>query len=123
MGKFILTNKVDSISKLLLLSEEQGFRLNRSIDNNKVYSLWYHKKKVKIDNTFVCGEDYCCCSGGLIYNGKTGRDALENIYKDFSGDIAAIRCKIVGNYCITVKKSNKIYVFVDKYHIYQVYFL
>lgn len=122
MGRFVLSNNVAGIEKYKDSIGAQGYKLNRDILDKKIESLWFFKKKVTVDNTYVNGSDYCCCVGGLIYNEKTGSDALKDIYETFNGDIDALRKQILGNYCVAIKKGDKIILFVDKYHVYQVYY-
>lgn len=122
MGRFVLSNKGAEVEKYKESIKAQGYKLNKDIQDKKIGSLWFFKKKVELDNTYVNGDDYCCCVGGVIYNKKTGTEALKDIYDFFDGNIDVLRKQVLGNYCIAIKKNGKIIIFVDKYHVYQVYY-
>lgn len=122
MGRFVLSNKGAEVEKYKESIKAQGYKLNKDIRDKGIESLWFFKKKVELDNTYVNGDDYCCCVGGVIFNKKTGSEALKDIYDSFNGNIDALRKQVLGNYCIALKKNGKIIIFVDKYHVYQVYY-
>lgn len=122
MGRLFVTNELISTSKFINKAEKQGFTLNRSIIENNTTVVTFFKKKIRVDNVFKTEKGFCVCSGSLIYKDSCGSVALESIYNDFEGDVASIRTKILGNYCIGIKKGDKFIVFVDKYHTYSLYY-
>lgn len=122
MGRFIFYNGISPFGNYKSTIESQGYKLNKEIICNNVKGLWFFKKRVAVENAYVNGNDFCCCVGGLIFNRKTGLGALKDIYDSFNGDVGGLRKQILGNYCIVIKKGDKAVVFVDKYHVYQVYY-
>jgi len=49
-------------------------------------------------------------------------EALDKIYNDYIGSVDDLRINALGNYLVTIKKNNKIVVFVDKYQVLKTYY-
>jgi hypothetical protein len=122
MGRIIVTTDNDSLVRIKKKNNIQGFEQNREINFDNFCCLTYFKKIKKIENAFVDGKDWCCSSGSLMYKGRIGIEALKTILNDFKGNVDDIRKIIIGNYFLAIKKENKIYLFVDKYNIYKVFY-
>lgn len=60
--------------------------------------------------------------GTFIYNGKIDDKALRDIYMKFNGNVGEIQKSVIGSYCLAIKKYNKVYIFVDLNHTYDMYY-
>ena len=122
MGRIYASNIFGTLTKIKEKEEKQGFSLNQQISINGFSFLTYFKKKVHFQNSYVEKNNFCLSAGTLIYKGKKEIEALKDILIDFDGDIDKIRKKILGNYVVMLKQRSKVYVFVDKYNIYNVFY-
>ena len=121
MGKILFsTCKIDDF--FISRTQEQGFNLNKKIGGTEFNVINFYKKIRKIENAFLCGDDFCFSSGTLVYKDKIGEEALSDIFYDFDNDVEKIRKEILGNYCLIICKNNKINIFVDKYDVYKIFY-
>jgi len=87
------------------------------------FSVWY-KKNGSEQNSILPDEDVAFYVGTLEYNGKVGTAALYDIYNDFSKDnFPEILKKSSGCFSVVLKKSDRVYVFVDPSATFKVYYL
>ncbi len=127
MGAFVLIRgKQDANTGSLLDRVEdqfhrQGFN-EPKIFHTAAYQLRLYNKLIAPSENHVDlpNGDFCACTGTLIYNGVTGKAALENLYRYFDPlniDIS----NLYGAFCLIVRKNGRTFIFIDRLGIYKVY--
>lgn len=123
MGKFFISNSKESDEIALNAFDRCGFRKKEKINTTKYFFTCYKKKKINHENLFIFdNNDFVAVNGTCIYKGEIGKSSLLNIYQDFNGDISSIRANAIGHYVILIKKGDYVYIFVDKYNLYNVFY-
>jgi len=130
MGGFLyLTKKQDettqSVAKRHQASmgvfEHKGLRLKDTIDGGSYVLYVYDKLMAASDNVFRGGNgDLAVSSGTLIYDGRMGAEALKRLHDGFSPG-ADFLAPALGQFCVFIAKSGRLYVFNDHSGIYHVY--
>jgi hypothetical protein len=130
MGAFILIKKsngvgIEEIEKQyhdsLDVFNKMGLRLNQKIVNDELVIYVFHKYNFTVDN-FVRFDNsqFIISTGTLIYNRKIARDALEELFHDFSED-GKFLANTLGHYCLIIFKKGKLYLFNDYPGLYHVF--
>lgn len=122
MGRIVISNQIESLAKIEKKNEMQGFVVNKQTKSGSLSIVSYHKRLRRIENAYVNGNDYCFSAGTLTYNKAVGAEALKGIFEAFDGDVDKLRKQILGNYCLCICKNGVISIFVDKYHVYKVFY-
>ena len=130
MGGFILAKRdngltmdetEESLGNLLDIFNKKNLPLNRKVVTGDYVIYVYHKYKYPVENVLTFDDDrFIIATGSLIYDGKTGCDALISLYDDFSEDCSFLS-KTLGQYCLIVSKNGKLYLLNDSAGIYPVY--
>ncbi|SFV02743.1 hypothetical protein [Butyrivibrio sp. INlla21] len=118
MGRIIVSNNEkwrESLKALFSKTE-----LDISYEND--VAVCYKKLCVDNENYVSYGDNWIISNGTLIYSGSIGKEALSKLYDEFDGDINKCRSKCLGSYFICIKKNNKIFLFVDPYATYSIYY-
>jgi hypothetical protein len=108
----------------------QGFAVPRKLEAGRSVLFVYPKQVVATDN--VCtfpGNDFVAVCGTFFYRGRTGREGLGQIYRDFvppAPEAEVLRSEplpepIHGTYACVVFKAGQLYVFTDRIGFYKVY--
>ena len=121
MAKFILCSNKDQYNELKT-NIEFNFKKSAEKNGDFGYLSIYRKLRVKTNNFVSIGDDFAGGVGTFFYNNKKDIEALNDILLDFDGNINSLRNKIVGSYCIIIKKNNIVFVFVDPASSYNVYY-
>lgn len=122
MSKLLLTNNSSWSSLLRDSFKKAGFKEFSSVGNKEYFTV-YKKLKVKSYNCYFDGDDYAACTGTFIYKKAIGKQALKLLLNDADNfDLNEIRKNSVGSYAVVIKKSSKIYVFVDEFHTYSLFY-
>jgi hypothetical protein len=108
----------------------QGFATPRKLEAGQSVLFVYPKQVVATDNvrTFA-GNDFVAVCGTFFYRGRTGREGLGLIYRDFvspSPESEApasepLPAPMHGTYACVVFKAGRLYVFTDRIGLYKVY--
>lgn len=124
MGRLILTNNQQNHKLMVKKFLEGGIKKNMhfSAGNFEVTSFrkitdLENKNSVRYSNG-----DFICICGTFIYNCKTGKDAIKEVYSSFSGDVTKLQNEILGNYSCVLKKDENIYIFTDRASIHKLYY-
>jgi len=130
MGGFLLIHKSESSDikaieqqyrRSLDVFVKKGLSLNQRIITKDCVIYVFHKYQFKVDNLVIFNEDeFIISTGCCIYNRKIGRNALIELYKDFS-EGGQFYSNISGNYCIIISKNDKLYLFNDHTGMYHIY--
>ena len=121
MAKFVLCSSRDCYEKLSK-NIEFNFQKSAEINSDFGYLSIYRKLRIKTNNFISLGDDFAGGVGTFFYNNKRDVEALHDILLDFDGNINCLRDKIIGSYCIIIKKNNIVFVFVDPASTYNVYY-
>jgi len=123
MARLTITNNKEKFHQDIELNKKAGLEDYQIIRNNGIYLVVYKKRIIKTDNLikFENG-DFVSAVGTIIYKEHFAAKALEHLYWDFDENIKKIREYSIGNYCICIKKSERIYCFTDKYNVINVYY-
>jgi hypothetical protein len=130
MGAFLLAKKpagieADGLGKLISSSlqvfDKKGMSLNKRVVVKDYVLYTFHKSKLKVDNTAVFDDgQFIAATGTLIYKRKTGREALVNLFHDFSPKQDYL-ADTLGQYGLVVFKNGELYIsndYTGYYHIY-----
>jgi len=124
LGRLILTNNQQNHQLIVKKFLEGGIKKNMhfSAGNFEVTSFrkitdLENKNSVKYSNG-----DFICICGTFIYKYKTGKDAINEVYSAFSGDVTKLQNDILGNYSCVLKKDEIIYIFTDREGIQKLYY-
>lgn len=121
MAKFILCSKKREYTELKKCMEI-NFQESAKCCGDFGYLSAYKKLRIETQNCFLIGEEFAVGVGTFFYNNKKDKEALQDIWSNFNGDIASLRKTITGSYCLIIKKFHKVYVFVDAASTYNVYY-
>ena len=100
---------------------KKGLSLNQKIVTDAFIVYVFHKYNFEVDNAIRFDNDqFIISTGTLIYNKKIGRDALEELYDDFSED-SKFLANILGQYCLIISKKGRLYILNDYTGLYYVY--
>ncbi len=123
MARLSLTS--DHAMHLLVLETERtaGYEACDEVSKDSLWLAVHRKRRFPVQNykSFPNG-DFVACAGTLIYKGRIGENALEQLYDDFSGDVEGVRQNALGNYMIAIKQGSTVFVFVDKYEVLKAYY-
>lgn len=130
MGAFLLIKKpagirADEVEKLyaqsLQVFKKKEMPLNRRVEAGDYVLFTYHKSKLKTENVLVFdGDQFIAATGTLIYKRKTGREALLELFRDYSPKQGFLS-DILGQYGLIVFKNGELFIHNDYtgyYHIY-----
>ncbi len=130
MGAFLWIRKpanmeVDQIetsyNASLGIFAKKGMELNKRIVAKDFILYTYHKSKMKTDNTEVFDDgQFIAATGTPIYNHKMGREALTELFQDFSPEQNFL-ANILGQYGLIVFKKGELFIcndYTGYYHIY-----
>ncbi len=130
MGAFIFIKKprdtgIEEIEKKyhdsLNVFNKMGLRLNRKIVSDEFVIHVFHKYNFDADNILQLGNNqFIIATGTLIYKRKTGREALQDLFADFSED-GKFLADILGQFCLIVAKDGKLYLLNDYTGLYHVH--
>jgi asparagine synthase (glutamine-hydrolysing) len=130
MGAFLLVRKSrdsgieETESKYrdsLNVFQKMGLRLNGNVSGGDFTIFVFHKYNFDVDNLVQFNDgQFAIATGTLIYNRKTGRRALEELFHDFSENGKCL-ANTLGQYCAIVFKNGKLYLFNDYTGLYHVY--
>ena len=130
MGAFLLIKKpegvdVEGVERLYKDSigvfEKKGLSLNKKLVTDEFVIYVFHKRQFKVDNVVVFDDDqFIISTGTLMYNGKMGHDALEEIYNDFSED-GKFLSDAIGEYCLIISRKGKMYLLNDYVGLSRIY--
>lgn len=123
MARVIITNNKIKGLAISKRYSEAGFASFAEKFYENIYLSVHQKRIKKVTNVlFFKDNDYCSIIGTCVYNNKFNEEALNNLYKDFSGDIHLTREKCIGNFVVILKKNNHVYIFTDKYNIMDLFY-
>lgn len=125
MGKFYLTNNPLWADKISSILSNVGFKLSGSDFEDGTFLSVYKKLSLDNYNLYKKNNNYVATTGTLIYKGKIGKDALEDIlndYIEFEHDINRVRFNCMGSFCLLIKVGKKIDVCVDELQSYYVHY-
>jgi asparagine synthase (glutamine-hydrolysing) len=130
MGGFLLIKKPEAItaeeteklySDSINVFERKGLRLNKRIVIKEFVVYVFHKNKFQVDNAIVFDHDqFVISTGTCLYDGKTGYDALKQLYNDFS-EKGEFLYNLCGHYCLIISKAGKLYLLNDYTGLYHVF--
>lgn len=121
MGKFLLcsnTNQFENLKQKLGSFFVESSSLKEKFGNLCVYN----KLRVNSKNVYECNLGFVAGTGTYIYKCKKDKEALEEVWKDFDGNINLIRNNMIGSYCIIIYKNEQLFLFVDGANTYNVYY-
>lgn len=117
MGVFIYTNKLIDRLKIYKVLHSRGHKEISEFKGDD-YSLIYSEKILTPNQNFLSGKelggdvgDFIIGVGVFFYEGKTGPDALREIYSDL--DVVLKNNPIYGHYAFCIHKNGATYVFND----------
>ena len=128
MGAFFLVRRSGSdappaeISGLLAQHmTRQGFTDPRTLGGPHFELVVYPKQNHCADNVVEFDNgDFCASVGTLLYRERSGAEALQHYYSDFSpGSPPADN--LYGAFCIIIKKNGKLFLLLDRLGIYKAY--
>lgn len=124
MARILLTNNAKWANDLRTWFARVGFKEFARTDVCDMFLSVYRKLNLNTYNLYSDGSDCVACAGTFIYNGKIGRPALADLLQDTAHgfDLRAIRAKALGCYVVAIKKQDQVYIFVDEYHTYSIYY-
>src|SRR5258708_30701894 len=131
MGGFFLINKAAAIRSVeqfekrhrtaLDVFEKKGLRLADQITCDSfilnVYQKMFQDQKAVV--RFQNG-DFVASVGACIYEGKTGPEALENLFGDFVAQ-KQITKGLCGNFCVLIYHCERLHILTDYCGYYRVY--
>jgi asparagine synthase (glutamine-hydrolysing) len=130
MGAFLLIKKsngvdVEEIEKRyhgsLDVFNKMGLHLNQKIVRDELVIYVFHKYNFAVENFIQFDNNqFIISTGTLIYNRKIGRDALKELFDDFSED-GGFLSNALGHYCSIISKKGKVYIFNDYTGLYHVF--
>lgn len=123
MGKFLLTNKKNWSDELRRCFIRSGFKEFSNISEKEYFTV-YKKLKVNTYNFYQKDDNYVGCAGTFVYKEEIGEKALKFLFEDIKDgfNLNKIRENAFGSYVVVIKQDSKIFVFVDEYHTYAVYY-
>lgn len=120
MCRFAITTDNNSFKKVVSHFEKQSLNEAVKIQDNISFFLGlinaskkFFFKKYKNDWLFI---------GGTYLVNSNIINVEDYIYSNFNEDLSVIREKIVGNYCVIIRKKSSLYIFVDNYGMYPIYY-
>lgn len=124
MGRILLTNNANWSNTLCSWFSNVGFNEFGHIEVSGLFLSVYEKLNIKTYNLYCSGNNCVGCAGTFIYNGKLGKDALMELLEEAKNgfDLNNIRSKALGSYVVVIKLEDMVYVFVDQYHTYSIYY-
>lgn len=120
MAKTFITSNKELIADIKDSSVEAGFEKFNEEIGSKYSIIAFNKLKVYNENFVSFSDGYISVSGTFFYKDKIGEDGLFALYDDFHGNVEEIRGRLVGNYLISIKKNDGIYLFGDENGIYNI---
>lgn len=123
MAKLYITNDKEMAVHLRSLFVAAGFSNYEEHDAGGLFIAAFKKKRHPLPNMYVNARDggVVVAVGTCVFNGKVGREALEDMYVAFAGSVRDMRKRALGNYCVVIVKSGHCCVFTDKYHTIKTY--
>lgn len=123
MGKILLSNDRTYYQKLHEMFAEAGFSEFEEQHTKEVYGCFYRKLSVKNENVLKISDScMAACAGTLIYNKKSGKEALEELYRDYKKDGTDVRKRALGCYAAVILENGQYTVFTDYDGKYAVYY-
>ena len=123
MSKMLLTNNKMWSSSLRNSWRELGFTENAHRDCGDAHFTVYKKLNVDNVNYYEANGDFASSVGCLFYDDCFGEDALKRLLEDAKkDDIRSLRAKTIGSFAVAVKTANRMIVFVDETHTYDLYY-
>jgi len=87
MANFILTNCIKKFEKGISDLSNRGLKESARVEFNNTYFASFYKRGYKNDNFLAFGDNnFICCVGTLIFDGRTGKMALEKVFEKFTGN-------------------------------------
>jgi hypothetical protein len=123
MGRFFISNNEEKRSIDLYLNKETGFHSKQTKTITKTTIDVYKKRNIEHENVFTLDDDHFIFgTGTYIYKGSKGRSALKGILEDFKKGIPFLQDHVIGQFAIGIKWGSELYLFTDKYNVYEVFY-
>lgn len=123
MSKLVLSNIENVVNKIKTRSIEAGYSNFKEYCVDGFNLLAFTKLNVNNENFFkLTNGDFIATSGTLIYKEQLGKKALRLLYENFHGKLKDVREYIVGNYLLTIKKNDKIYIFCEENNLFNIFY-
>jgi hypothetical protein len=130
MGGFLLIKKSGRLDlaggnqlygSSLRVFEKKGLPLSQAIIRDDFVLYVFHKHQIREDNVALLDADqFISVTGTCLYNGKTGRTALIEMFQDFLVNPDFFD-NICGQYCLIIFKNSRLYIFNDQVGVYHIY--
>lgn len=125
MGAFFLQLKNKCSDKIKIAEEvfnKKGLVLNKKIEHQNFTLLVYYKKYLKNENIFESDNgDFIAATGTLIYNGHKEKEALKDLFNDFSLEKPFFEGNLHGNFSFIIYKNTELYFMQDGLGYYPAY--
>jgi hypothetical protein len=131
MGGFFLAKREKDValetterqySRSVDVFRKKGLPLNKKLVTQDYIIYVFHKYRHDRDNTLLHENgDFIISTGTMLYNGRMGEAALQELYEDFSMDNQDFFSRLLGNYCVIISKGDNLFLCNNSSGVYRVY--
>ncbi|WP_152418888.1 asparagine synthetase B family protein [Natronorubrum sulfidifaciens] len=123
MARFHLTCESSKAAIARAAAESAELDPSGQVRERDILGSFYKKRRVNNQNiVYNDAGDFAASTGTFIYNGSTGKTALEATLESFTGDFQGIQQNSLGHFSLVLKADDTLYVFSDPEHSYDIYY-